>query len=222
MDFKADECRLVVLTTLPRAINAQEEFISAYLRDAGFMRRRLNQRVVQALGRCNRDEKRLRNVRLGGQAIRDVLRTGLEPGEHPGQYGRRDRHGPGSCRNRRKGDFCDRVRSFLTQDWSQYDSELLEYRKLIPALTPGKQIIDTSANEVFGWATLFANQNYDLAADRFEQVWDACQKDNLLETGAFWKFNWAKAVYLQSLMGNPAALDKALDLLDQAIKRGGV
>jgi hypothetical protein len=68
-------------------------------------------------------------------------------------------------------ELCDRVRSFLTQDWSQYDSELLEYRKLIPAFTPGKQIIDTSANEVFGWATLFANQNYDLAADRFEQVW---------------------------------------------------
>ena len=54
MDFKADECRLVVVTTLPRAINLQEEFISAYLRDAGFMKRRTNQRIVQALGRCNR------------------------------------------------------------------------------------------------------------------------------------------------------------------------
>lgn len=56
MDFKADECRLVVLTTLPRAINTQEEFISSYLRDSGFMLKRLNQRIVQALGRCNRAE----------------------------------------------------------------------------------------------------------------------------------------------------------------------
>ena len=37
-----------------RAINIQEEFLCAYLRDSGFMRRRLNQRIVQALGRCNR------------------------------------------------------------------------------------------------------------------------------------------------------------------------
>src|SRR5439155_16378546 len=56
MDFKADECRLVVLATLPRAINLQEEFFTAYLRDAGFMLRRLNQRIIQALGRCNRAE----------------------------------------------------------------------------------------------------------------------------------------------------------------------
>src|SRR5271155_5084459 len=48
MDFSADECRLVVVTTIPRAINSQEEFICAYLRDSGFMRRRLNQRIVQS------------------------------------------------------------------------------------------------------------------------------------------------------------------------------
>ena len=37
MDFHGNECRMVILTTLPRAINTQEEFISAYLRDSGFM-----------------------------------------------------------------------------------------------------------------------------------------------------------------------------------------
>lgn len=221
MDFKAGECRLVVLTTLPRAINAQEEFISAYLRDAGFMRRRLNQRVVQALGRCNRDDDDfgmyvLADRRFATYFGRDSNRESI-PENMVAEIDMAQDHAEIG-----EKELCDRVRSFLKQDWNQYDSELLEYRKLIPASTPGKQIIDTSANEVFGWATLFANQNYDLAADRFEQVWDACQKDNLLETGAFWKFNWAKAVYLQSLLGNPAALDKALDLLDQAIKRGGV
>ena len=101
-------------------------------------------------------------------------------------------------------ELCDRVGSFLTQDWKQYDSELQEVQKADPGLRIRQADHDTSANEVFGWATLFANQNYDLAADRFEQVWDACQKDNLLEIGAFWKFNWAKAVYLQSVLGNPA------------------
>ena len=39
MDFQGDECRLVVLATLPRAINIQEEFLCAYLRDAGFMKK---------------------------------------------------------------------------------------------------------------------------------------------------------------------------------------
>ena len=56
MDFSADQCRLVVLATQPRAINPQEAFASDYLRDASFMMQRLNQRIVQALGRCNRAE----------------------------------------------------------------------------------------------------------------------------------------------------------------------
>ena len=56
MDFKDDECRIVVLTTLPRAINLQEECIAKSLRDSGFMRRRLNQRIVQGLGRCTRTD----------------------------------------------------------------------------------------------------------------------------------------------------------------------
>jgi RAD3-like DEAD/DEAH box helicase len=185
------------------------------------MRRRLNQRVVQALGRCNRDEDDFGMYVLADrrfatyfgrdsnrESIPDNMVAEIDMAQDHAEIGEKE--------------LCDRVRSFLTQDWKQYDSELQGYRKLIPASAHGKQIIDTSENEVFGWATLFANQNYDLAADRFEKVWDACQKDNLLETGAFWKFNWAKSVYLQSLMGNPAALEKALDLLDQAIKRGGM
>ena len=57
MDFNADECRLVIIPNLPRAINAQEEFISANLHDASFMKKRLNQRIVQALGRCNRSDE---------------------------------------------------------------------------------------------------------------------------------------------------------------------
>ena len=38
MDFKDDECRIVVIATIPKAINLQEEFITSYLRDSGFMR----------------------------------------------------------------------------------------------------------------------------------------------------------------------------------------
>jgi hypothetical protein len=56
MDFTTSECQLVVVTTLPRSINLQEEFISAYLRDSGFMKMRLNQRIIQAVGRCNRSD----------------------------------------------------------------------------------------------------------------------------------------------------------------------
>src|SRR5207248_856890 len=84
MDFKADECRIVVLATIPKAINLQEEFVSAYLRDASFMLRRLNQRIIQALGRCNRESDDyavyfLADKRFATHFGRDSQRLGLPP-----------------------------------------------------------------------------------------------------------------------------------------------
>lgn len=110
----------------------------------------------------------------------------------------------------------------MKEDFSEYDAELEKYKGMLPTLKRATTLIDSSANEVVGWAALFPNQNYDLAADRFEECWTTCEANKLIEIGAFWKWNWAKAVYLKSLLGDPGALERALDLADEAIKRGGI
>lgn len=56
MDFPGDACRLEILPEIPVATSELEEWASAYLRDAPFADGRFAQRVVQALGRCNRQE----------------------------------------------------------------------------------------------------------------------------------------------------------------------
>ena len=221
MDFRGDECRLVVLTTLPRAINVQEEFISAYLRDAGFMRRRLNQRIVQALGRCNREDSDfgvyvLADKRFATHFGRDANRESIPPNMVAEIDMAQD------LAEIPEEELCRCIRAFLEEDFSNYDAELRKYKEMLPKPKPAPPVVDSSANEVIGWTALFANQNYDLAADRFEECWTACQAGNLLEIGAFWKWNWAKAVYLQSLLGDTTAREKALELAEEAIKRGGI
>ncbi len=221
MDFRGDECRLVVLTTLPRAINAQEEFISAYLRDAGFMRRRLNQRIVQALGRCNREDSDfgvyvLADRRFATHFGRDANREGI-PSNMVAEIDMAQ-----DLAEVPEKDLCRLIGTFLNEEFSSYDSELQRYRKMLPTPRPVTAVVDTSGDEVIGWAALFGNQNYDLAADRFEECWAVCETGNLTEVGAFWKWNWAKAVFLQSLLGDPTARAKALELGDEAIKRGGI
>ncbi len=119
-------------------------------------------------------------------------------------------------------ELCQQIRAFLEEDFSNYDAKLQEYRDMLPTPKSAPTLIDTSANEVVGWAALFSNQNYDLAADRFEECWTACETGNLLEIGAFWKWNWAKAVFLQSVLGDAIARARALELAEQAIKRGGI
>ena len=100
MDFSDDECRLVVLATQPRAINPQEAFASDYLRDAGFMMQRLNQRILQALGRCNRAEDDfgvylLVDRRFAAHFSQESRRHGLPPNvqaNRPGREPHRTQH----------------------------------------------------------------------------------------------------------------------------------
>jgi hypothetical protein len=66
MDFPGDTCRVEILPEVTVATSDLEEFVSAYLRDAPFATTRFDQRVAQALGRCNRFE----DDRVGARGTR--------------------------------------------------------------------------------------------------------------------------------------------------------
>jgi Helicase C-terminal domain len=222
MDFKADECRLVVVTTLPRAIDVQEEFICAYLRDSGFMRRRLNQRLVQALGRCNRGDDDfgvyvLADRRFATHFGRESNREGIPRNMIAEIDMAQDNADLDDVT------LSEKVSSFLTQDFAAYDADLIAYQQEVPPTKKPTFLFapEVTQAEVMGWAALFGSHNYALAADRFEEVWDAYLKANVIEMGAFQKWLWAKAVSLQSTQDHPTAKARAFELADEAIKRGG-
>jgi hypothetical protein len=221
MDFKEDECRLVVLGTLPRAINTQEEFICAYLRDASFMQRRLNQRIIQALGRCNRapDDYAvyvLADRRFATHFGRESNRVGIPPNiaaeidmaENMSELA--------------VDQLESRIDTFLGGDFSEYD---VNHDSLIQEV-PGYQAANTDADlaeaEVLGWTALFDSQNYTVAAERFQICWERARAQELLEVGAFYGWCLAKALYLGALKTGDGSSEDALSILDGAIHRGGM
>lgn len=220
MDFGADECRLVIVTTLPRAINTQEEFISAYLRDSGFMKNRLNQRIVQALGRCNRSDEDfgvyvLADRRFATHLGRESNRAGI-PRNIVAEIDMAQ-----DSAEITEEELVEQVRAFLSQDFTQYDPKRESYLAAVPPESPLPTPPDTSADEVLGWTALFESQNYAIAADRFQRCFDAAQTASLIETGAWHGWHWAKALYLQSLLGEPTAREQSLDVFERAIILGG-
>src|SRR5690606_17655184 len=135
MDFKDDECRIVVITTLPRAINLQEEFITSYLRDAGFMRRRLNQRIIQALGRCNRAPTDhgvyfLADQRFATHFSREANREGLTWNLQAEIDLAQD------IAEMPDAEVAARVDRFLQGDFSVYDPELEQRAREVPPVRP--------------------------------------------------------------------------------------
>lgn len=221
MDFQANECRLVILTTLPRAINAQEEFISSYLRDSGFMLRRLNQRIVQSLGRCNRADDDFGVYVLADR--RFATHFGME--SHKQDLPRNIVAEIDMAQDSAEidvGALVTKVKNFLRRRFGEYDRDFQVYLGAVPLRTAQVQLPDTSEDEVLGWASLFASQNYEIAADSFERCWDTARSANLIEIGALYGWQWAKALYLQSLLGEPSARDRALTVFENAIRRGGL
>ncbi len=219
MDFKANECRLVVLATMPRAINEQEDFVASYLRDAAFMLARLNQRIVQALGRCNRAEddfavyvladrrfaahfaqqSRRRGLPINMQAEIDLAENNTELSEQ---------------------DLAEFVRRFLDVDFSAFDTQLAEALSEVPEQQPLAEP-DSSEAEVTGWLELYQRQDYRSAEALFRARQRDCSRRDLRELGAFAQFAEAKAAFLEGRRGDRAAATRALQALEEAIDRGG-
>ena len=221
MDFNGDECRIVVLSTMPRAINLQEEFISSYLRDSGFMRRRLNQRIVQGLGRCTRNVDDfgvyfLADQRFATHFSRESNREGI-PKHIMGEIDLAQ-----DLAELGKDNLATYVTQFLHGDFTTYDNNLAQLTEQIPAQQSKNSVnTDTSEDEVIGWAALFESDNFVVAEQHFGQCWNTAKAANLLEVTALHGWHRAKALYLEGLRGKHGALNQAFQVLEEAIQRGG-
>ncbi|SFI42590.1 Rad3-related DNA helicase [Tindallia magadiensis] len=219
MDFNADECRLVILATLPRAINIQEEFFCAYLRDSGFMFKRLNQRIIQALGRCNRDEGDFGVYVLGDRRFathfgRESNRKGI-PKNIMAEIDLAE-----DSTESTNEDLMDSINKFMNENFEEYDKDLEDALELVPEKQNNDSDIETQ-NEVIGWSALFFSKNYGIAAEKFSECYEDAKEKNHIEIAAFYGWCYAKALYLEGLSGNIASKNKALEVFEQSIIRGG-
>jgi hypothetical protein len=219
MDFNAEECRLVVLATMPRAINEQEEFASSYLRDAAFMLARLNQRIVQALGRCNRADDDfavyvMADRRFAAHFAQQSRRQGLSVAMQA-EIDVAENHSELSA-----GELAGRVRRFLGRDFTGFDAELASALSEVPDGGQRPEP-DSSEDEVTGWLELYERQDYRSAEALFRSRQEEYSRRGVRELGAFAQYSEAKAAFLEGRRGDAAAGARALAALQEAIDRGG-
>ena len=220
MDFSGDECRLVILTTLPRAVNIQEEFLSAYLRDLDFIIPRTNQRIVQALGRCNRDESDyalyvLADARIATHFRLESNKNGLASNMVAEIDMAQD------LSQEPLEEVVRQLGNFLNGEFDEYDEAVKEYLSAVPNRVNHNISLDVSNHEVVAWDAMYESQNYMKAEKKFDKCWEAAIKANRIDTGAFYGWQRAKALYLQSRLNEPSLEIRAIETLERAIQRGG-
>lgn len=84
IDFPGDDCRLLFIEGLPRAVNLQEKFLMARMGASLLLNERVQTRVLQAVGRCTRGLNDFSAVVITGTELEDYLidqerRTHLHP-----------------------------------------------------------------------------------------------------------------------------------------------
>jgi hypothetical protein len=218
MDFAGDSCRLVVLAALPRAVNDQEQFIADYLRDASFLTARTNQRITQALGRCNREEDDfalyvLADRRLAGHLGQEANRRGF-PGALQAELDLAE-----ELDELDASKLADRIKTFLRGDFDDYDAQLIELKEEVPRQVTDEP--DEADDEVEGWLALAGQQDYIKAETLLDRRQMRLSDLELRELGAFAQYCQAKASYLEGLRGDSAAAARSRSSLEQAIGRGG-
>ena len=218
MDFAGEECRLVVLTTLPRAVNDQEQFVSDYLRDASFLAGRTNQRITQALGRCNRTSEDfavyvLADRRLAAHLGQESNRRGL-PGPMQVELDLAE-----ELDELTKEQLTELVAKFVREDFTDYDDQMQQLQTELPP--PVVPPADEADHEVAGWLAMAGRQDYLAAEQQFSARQADLAAENVRELGAFLQYTEAKAAYLEGLRGDVGAVARSKLAMEQAIARGG-
>lgn len=73
VDFAGDECRLLFIEGLPKAMNSQERFLMSRMGANTLFNERIQTRVVQAIGRCTRSLEDYSAVVVTGDDLPDYL-----------------------------------------------------------------------------------------------------------------------------------------------------
>lgn len=73
IDFPGEECRLLYIEGLPKAVNSQERFLMARMGASVLFNERLQIRVLQAIGRCTRSLEDYSAVVVSGEELTNYL-----------------------------------------------------------------------------------------------------------------------------------------------------
>jgi hypothetical protein len=220
MDFPGDVCRLAIFPSLPRATGLLEQFVTEQLKDAGFQRLRMLERIKQGIGRCTRgssdyavyyfldprfyiEMESAAFSLLVSEKTRQQVEVGLELTENG------------------MGEVTPFAKKFLKGNFHEFDKR--EAKADVGALCPDTGRIGTGTvdDEVKGWRALFGYRDLQGACIRFEAVHNA-MADAEREHRAFWKYVEAFAQFLRARLDEaPGSEERAINLLKEATKEGG-
>jgi hypothetical protein len=191
IDLAEDECRLLIVDGLPRAVNLQEAFLVRRMNSLVLLNDRVRTRVVQAFGRCTRSGTDYAAVIVLGTELGDYLLTReRRDAFHPDLRAELE-FGIEQSRNTTVDDSLENFELLLAQgqEWKKADEEILDLRKLLaPPVTPGAANLQSAAPHEVRYEYAMWNGNYEEALEAARAVLTELTAPELRGYRSLWSY----------------------------------
>ncbi|MGU5717228.1 helicase C-terminal domain-containing protein, partial [Aeromonas taiwanensis] len=221
IDFAGDECRLLFIEGLPKAMNAQERFLMTRMAANALYNERIQTRVVQAIGRCTRSLEDYSAVVVSGEELPDYLADlRRRPFFHP-ELQAEITFGAHQSKDTELADLVENFEIFLENDrnWENVNRQILDERdRAQQQFLPAIQELEEAVEAEIDYQTALWRHDYYSAIAAADKVLGKLKASELRGYRALWNYLAGSACHLAVQAGNVAMAAKSRKYYQDAHK----
>lgn len=221
IDFAGEECRLLFIEGLPKAMNAQERFLMTRMAANALYNERIQTRVVQAIGRCTRSLEDYSAVVVSGEELPDYLADlRRRPFFHP-ELQAEITFGAHQSKDTRLTDLVENFEIFLEngRDWENVNRQILDERdQAQQELMPAIQELEEAVSAEIDYQTALWRHDYYTAISAADRVLGKLKSSELRGYRALWNYLAGSACHFAAQGGNETMAAKSRQYYQDAHK----
>ncbi|MHB1272806.1 MAG: DEAD/DEAH box helicase [Rhodanobacter sp.] len=221
VDFSGDECRLLFIEGLPKAMNSQERFLMSRMAANTLFNERIQTRVVQAIGRCTRSLEDYSAVVVTGDNLPDYLADiRRRKFFHPELQAEID-FGVKQSRDTDAQNILENFDIFLANGkaWESVNRTIVEARRRLQQETlPAIANLTAAVKYEIEYQTALWRSDYLRAVGSAEQALGELTSPDVRGYRALWHYLAGSAAYLGAKAGMAASETRARSHFAEAYK----
>lgn len=219
IDFPGEECRLLFIEGLPRAVNAQERFLMSRMGANVLFNERIQTRIIQAIGRCTRSLEDYSAVVVTGDELPDYLADPRRRDYFHPELQAELWFGVEQSKEKTLVDFGENFSLFIEngEEWEDANQAIVEQRNISSEKSfPCIEQLAASVKSEVEYQMAMWQQDYVEALSQAESVIGTLVGAELRGYRALWEYLAGSAAQLAAVEGNSALIAKSREHYSRA------
>jgi hypothetical protein len=191
IDFPGDQCRLLCVDGLPKAMNGQERFLMSKLGASAIYNDRVQTRILQAMGRCTRALQDRSAIVVTGTELVDYLADDRRWKHFPSELQSELTFGVDQSTEVTSEDFLENFRMFMANDaaWGSADSAIRDaMEQFSQEQFPAMDDLASVVRSEIGYQQAIWNDDYAKALAATREILGNLNHPNLRGYRALWHY----------------------------------